>query len=1259
MSLFDIDDDQIPQLNDTDLRSLILRLCEADLSRAGLPVSAVTAGGDQNAADGGLDVHVELSDSAHSTGFIPRTNTGYQVKVPDMPRGKILEEMCPSGGLRQVIKDLIDLSGAYVIVSSNGSTSDGALRRRRDAMNEAVRSFPGSGNLLIDFYDRTRIATWLRTHPGLIPWVRERIGQPASGWRPYGKWSHDTAGSLSEYLIDPKARLLDFSSPRKDNLSIESGLSRVREILGRPKGIVRLVGLSGTGKTSFAQALFDKRLGKESLDSALAFYADLGDEPRPTPRDVARRLATTGERAILVVDNCPPEAHNAIASVCSEMSSSFSVLTIEYDVGEDQPESTDVFRLDIASDEIIDQLLQHRAPHLSYLERRRIAEVSSGNTRVALALSQAVKRGDNIASMNDRVLFSKLFLQRNAVNIDLERSAEVTSLVYSFDGGGTDMAEISFLSELAGLDIYPHVAELRSRELIQCRGPWRALMPHALANRLARQALERLPPTSLGERVFNEAPPRLLRSFSRRLGFLHDSEAARRIVGMWLEPGAHLGDVAALAPLGIEILCYVAPVAPHAILDALDRSIGKETDAVIVRTDYRAKWNVINLLRSIAYDPDLFERSAGLLGKFLEAEPEGWNHNSAQGPFSELFHIVLSGTRASVDQRLGAIRPLLTAPTERGRQAGLLALREMLAASHFSSSNGFQFGSLLRDYGWEPRSRNETVGWYRAILTFIEKGVQSGELSVDEARSIVAIRFRELWQQEGVDVELDRFARKLALSGFWQEGWIATRKTIRLDRKEISEESLERLRELEIELKPKALRETVAAYVFTKAWGALDLPSAESIEPEVGRSGDRVAQQIEKLGEDAVQNSEILNELLHDLLTTKVGQSWSFGRGLARACSDLGEMWATLVSAFSDVEPCLRDAGLLRGFLSGAAERDESSATTLMDRAVGHPVLGELFPILQTSVEIGLVGAHRLLMAIRGGLAPTWTYRHLAFGRVSDSIPANMLCEIVLSLAELEGGYDAAIELYDMYLFARQSESDLSDDLSDVGRKLLLRCRFDRADTMLDHHMAKLSERCLVGDDSREAARLLCTLMLDGIANGTAHIYDYREFILALFSNQAQICMDVILLSGEKLVQEFFDDFDAAARHPLEAVASDELLAWVDVDPNVHLKIVAPILPLFVKDKDSVRVQPLIAHFLDREGDKRLILPLLDRNIVPTTYWVDSLSVELDRRCSAIGEFASHEDPEVSDWAKRCLRRLQEIIRAERSIAARRDETFE
>jgi len=187
--MFEITGDDIALLNHEQLRMLIGRLCEAELRRHDQSTAHVTWGGNQNAGDGGIDVRVSLPANFHTDGFIPRTATGFQVKKQDMPRGAIINEMAPHGDLRPSIQALASQGGAYIIVSSEGSAADSALDNRRKAMAESVVGYPNADAIALDFYDRNRVATWVRTHEGLILWVRQTIGKPIPDWQSYGPWA--------------------------------------------------------------------------------------------------------------------------------------------------------------------------------------------------------------------------------------------------------------------------------------------------------------------------------------------------------------------------------------------------------------------------------------------------------------------------------------------------------------------------------------------------------------------------------------------------------------------------------------------------------------------------------------------------------------------------------------------------------------------------------------------------------------------------------------------------------------------------------------------------------------------------------------------------------------------------------------------------------------------------------------------------------------------------------------------------------------
>ena len=379
MSVLDITGDDIAQLRDDEFRSLIGLLCEADYRSAGLTTRGIAWGGHQDAADGGVDVAYwgMLTEKVEppSNAFIPRKDAVIQVKLNGMTPSKIVQEMRPrpkdeellkkhpKGILRQSIKNLIPLGGAYIIVSAKTDAAGVRLSERIEAMRDAVASDDPDGCLFVNFLDQGQVANWVRNHPSLISWVRNKIGRALQGWKPYENWANPRGGVEEEYLLDDGLRLHDGTSSTSGILSVQDGLLRLRSKLSLPGSSVRLVGLSGVGKTRLVQALFDERIGEQPLASSLAIYTDIADSsPSPEPGAMAEQLLALRSRAILIVDNCPPDLHRRLTKACTQPNSTVSLLTVEYDVRDDLPEETSVFKLEPASEEIISKLIQKRFP---------------------------------------------------------------------------------------------------------------------------------------------------------------------------------------------------------------------------------------------------------------------------------------------------------------------------------------------------------------------------------------------------------------------------------------------------------------------------------------------------------------------------------------------------------------------------------------------------------------------------------------------------------------------------------------------------------------------------------------------------------------------------------------------------------------------------------------------------------------------------------------------------------------------------------
>jgi len=1256
--MFDVTPDEISQLNDTDLRELVGRLCEAELASRGLSPAAVTWGGNQTAADGGLDVRVSLPAGMAIDGFIPRPATGFQVKTPDMPRTAILAEMRPAGAVRPVIRELADEVGAYVIVSSKGSTADSALRSRQGALREALADVANAGQLHTDFYDRTRLATWVRRHPGLVIWVKEKIGRAVVGWRPYGAWSGAAEGVEAEYLLDDKLRLQVGKRLDEPSQPVAEAIDSLRDELARPGKVVRLVGLSGIGKTRLVQALFDARIGARPLPPSLAVYTNLSDNPNPQPTGLASDLIATRLRAVLVVDNCPPDLHRRLSELCAAAGSTLSVLTVEYDVRDDQPEGTQVVTLDTSSPELIEKLVVRRYPELSQVNARAIAEASGGNARIAIAIAGTIERTETIAGLSDDELFQRLFRQRHDSDNALLLAAQACSLVYSFQGEalGGEVAELPRLALLAGQEpqeFYRHIGELLRRDLVQKRGVWRAVLPHAVANYLAARALEDTPYGFIDEQLVTGGTERLARSFSRRLSFLHKHPRAKEIVERWLAPGGLLGDVTAYNVLGRSMFENVAPVSPHAALSALERAgdVGPETDA-------KEWWRYRSLLRSLAYEAPLFERSATLLARAATQVPDEREAKEASDTFVSLFTIHLSGTHATIEQRLGVVERLLRSDESKKRALGLSTLREFIEATHFTSIHGFSFGAWSRDYGFRPTSDEDVTRWYTAALALIERLALNDGVLNSELRTILAQKFRGLWRSAHMYDELESLGRRFASDRFWYEGWAACRQTMSFDKDRLSPDGSSRLAALEADLRPSNLSERVRAVVLGSGANGIDLEDLD-LDGDATGEFERFEEAARALGGAVAADEAVLADLLLDLLRGG-SRAWAFGRGLAAASQDRRAIWAMLVAGLEKITIEQRNVQVLRGFVAELWEEDRALAQGLLDAALDQPALVAFVPALHSAVQLDKRGVERLKRCLHSGDVPIWMYQNLAFGRTVDRVAGCDLKDLLLLIADQPDGFDVALEILFMRFYSDSSaKREHESELLDAGRELLRHATFEASSDRRDYHLAGVARACLRESEGGPIAAEIATRLKRAVADYETYASTNDDLLKAILNVQPAAVLDALFEGDEQAqlsrVGVFGHDHDHRS-NPADGISCEELIAWCDRDRERRYPLAASIVTFASRAEEagprvwSDQAKALLANATDPEE----VLSAFIERFRPMS-WGDSRAALMEANGRLLDDLEVAAASELASFIAQAKDQLAQEVARERQRETERD----
>ncbi|WP_435450099.1 hypothetical protein [Variovorax sp. LT1P1] len=1264
MRLLDLTGNHIANLGDEDLRVLVTKLCEAELQRNALPASAVLSGGNQTAKDGGIDVAVELDASISMTGmdFVPRPLTGFQVKCEDMPEGKIAAEMKPDGVLRDSIKELIAGSGAYVVVSSKGSVTKLVLGRRLKSMRAALAGEPGGDTLKIDFYDRDRLARWVRQYPGVEMWVRARVGVSLKGWQGYGVWAPG-----AEYILDETARLLErHQGGAPALLTIEAGMGRLRKVLNTPGQVSRLIGLSGTGKTRLVQALFEPGVGEgPTLERGRMLYTDIGHSPDPNAREMLVRLGESGQRAIVIVDNCNPSTHATLAQAVRQFPNFLSLLTVEYDVADDDsPEATEVFELAPSSEAVLDSILLRLVPHVNDSDRRRIIEFSGGNARIALALAGTVEQGEVLGTLNDADLFRRLFRQRQAEDENLLRAAEVCALVYSFDGDDaqSDGSELRVLGSLAGFsgrELYRHVAALKKRDLVQSRSKWRALLPPALANRLAKAALENIPHSDIVEAFANS--DRLLISFSRRLEYLHDSDAARAIAARWMADEHWLSKPQELTPLGLKLFVNLAPLDPQKALAALARSFAGSGAIEFVERQQSnlSEWSA--LLRHLAYEPADFDVAAPML--LTLAELNKTTYVNCRENWHEPFRIALSGTNALPAQRIALLRRLMAISTGRRLELVWDAVEATLACNFINSSHDFSFGARPHGYGWEPSTGEEVRAWYEGAFDLLRVMEQSGPEGSKRAMTALATHFRELWRC-GMHSELGVLARDFAAKSGWSAGWVEVRSTLRFDSKGMPADLVAALRQLESDLSPAGLLQEVRTYTLGPAGGYLGVADVldDTDEEESQNPIDpwqRASDKVVALGDALAGQEEALRSVLPELFHEQQGRQFELGLGLGRASDEPLRHWAILCQTFSQAsgEP---NVSVLSGFASAVKAKDQTAHLEILRLAEAEAKLEPFYPLL-VGLPFGDDDADRLIAAMHRRVASPYRFTLRTNLKGTPGFSLEKFCLAVQELSHMDGGLGAAIDQLSAELyFWKPDTAAVPVEFKQLGQALLNKFQFDTGNQMLAYRVNELAKIAFVGEEASAAAAQFASQFAVALEDYQTHGDEYGEIACTLFKLQPKVALEAFLTKPTKRKHFGFRSRFVARHGPVVQCAPVEVtIEWARADPEIRAPLLASEINIIATAENGATVLSHLANsLLEMVSNKGLVLKAFGGNFHPS-HWSGSLAQTLAPFVTLAEDLLNHSDPLIASWASESLKAMRVRIEGDHHWESGREESFE
>ena len=1266
MSILKIEPDDLCKLEPKDAEELVKRLCEAELCAHGSKRRYVHGPGTMAAPDGGVDVMVDTEGESFEGDFIPKEKTIFQVKTSTMSPAKIKKEVEKCSLLGEIKSGKC----AYIIVGIGDNNAHPEYEKKISA----IKNVTGNDNVRVGFYDRARLNQWLCQYLSVVYWVREKINKPLDGWKDLSCWTniHDDDRGKSGLILEEGAKVL---LPNKDEkLSFADAIPIVREHLkNSDKKAVRIIGMSGVGKTRFVQALFEDNKDDEVFNQNNVIYADAGENLNPPPTTLLDLLITRKCRKVLVIDNCPSEIHSNLTSkLRNKNDTSIRLITIEFDIRDDNPQSTEVIRIEADGVKVAEKLIQRRFPNIDSPSAEHIAQNAEGNARLALALAEAFKDGGDATKLSDIELFDRLFYQRGDKNETLKKQAEVLSLVYSFsvEAHEGEVDELGLLAELCGQrheDMYRAVNTFVKKGIAQQRGQWRAILPHPIANRLAREALENIPKQQIQALFEREGGHRLLRSFAKRLGYMGKSQTTQEIVKDWLREegflGKHLFSHGSIDSLSFhqtqytELFELIAPADPKLALSTI-KEIHQKTPL---------NFHFVPLLKKIAYDPDLFDDAIEQLSnmdiKLL-----------SNTTIPSFFQFDLSGTRASLQQRKTVVENLLTSDDEAQIELGFLCLDKSLETSPQAENFSSEFGTELRNYGLNP-TWEKVIEWFSDFIEIARNLALGNNLEKQKkARSLLAKHFSSLWKIERLEETMERTFIELHRQKTWIEGWIATKKCLFYDKNNMSDAQYKKLRKLCNKTKPQNLEDKIRLWVMCRE--VAHRPDVFMDEIELEPIGNNYQKQIESLqrnamnlGRECANNSEVFSRITPNLFDVEEPRDMignfrtDFGQGLAENSDNPEAVWNVLLETFRERDDKNSfNVDVLTGLLLGLSKKDKVLRAQLLDQCLDEPYLSKTIVWLHSSKNFSQKDFDRCMLAFdRYGLDCLGIDR-LIWGPGYESVPEEKKITLCRKILE-KNGIAVCLEALSMKLHvAKDTLENLPSEYRNLGLETISAIILDDNLNIdnISHQAKQILDFCFENEALEKEKEHLFQVIVQKLKNSDRlSLTEHISIILPFFSKHMK----------DHFVREIVMHFPIESqtwRNPfvnrmgecfLKDFTPEYIVEWCTQSQNDESWIrFARAIQVFSHDNIGKScVSPQANAILEYAPNPETILDAFFRQLRPNS-WSNNASPYIEQNIEAIKALLPHSNSKVHNAIKAFLPKAQEYLN---QVIQREQESFD
>ena len=1248
---FTVSGEHIAAHNERTLPELLRHLLSLEAQEHAIPASAIHVASRIHTPDGGEDGRIAWTGPPDRTPFLPGRLCQFQLKAGKIsPADAGRDVLNGNGEVKPLVRSAIEAGGHYIVLCAHRHVQR-EIQARKERIRDAIRNAGLTvDDSQIDFRDADQIAAWVNRHPAVATSVRKRIQPGLVG--PFRSWSH----------WDGRREHDD--SPWIEDERLAALRGDLRKSVAQPRSVVRVVGLSGVGKTRLVLEAIrpadDDDPPLHSL-SDLVLYAVESEVGAERMNETVQSLADTGNRAIVVIDECAPETHRSLSNTVLRRGSSLSLVTIDHEpaTGTHDQKTVNVAEAPYSVTEtIID-----RIPHVRHREDQlRLARFCRGFPKIATRVGQAWGSVPMARVTDDDLIDSFVLGRRPRDRALLLKSAGLLAtfgLVYREPPAASQLGEIARLGRsLEESDLRVAVDDLCRRGVAQSRGRAVFLQPRPIATSLAERQWQEWIPADWDNVLAGDISADLRTSAAEQLALLNTTETARLVTGHVCRPDGPFDGFARLSrTANADVLSRLADVDPAIVAERIERSLDDVDDLTKIEGDIRRY--IVWALEKIAFDPRTFKDGARLLLRLATAENESISNN-ATGQFTALFPVFLGSTAADGNARLS----LLDEVEDTADVAKCVVIVEALGAGsethHFVrfASGAEAPGSRPAFESWRPATEHAAFSYITGCVTRLVRFATRTDRSGATGRYKLAEQLRSLVSYGFIDAVETAVDQVLAAVDRWPEALEALGNAVVYDSPGMDPDLTNRVRTLIAKLQPKSLESRVRFLVTDMPW---DYPCDEKLDFKVQEQ--RKQDDVRALARDLVTRPTVLAGFLPQLSQGDQRMAFCFGQAIAESSPTPLQWLEPMIAAVSDVPDAERNHSLLSGLVVGSAKRFPKDVAAVKERAARSPALAPALPQICWQLGITSSDIALVLQAFNERLLRPFQLALWRAGGVLTKVPAPSVRPLIdAMLVHSAEGFAVAVELMGMYAHGMPDKLDGFRPQIRTAAANATRWNAPQGHQIAEYHFEKImSWQLSKGRDdphARSTALALARALVD--VDGYHQKGVINPVVPKLLSGFPEIAWPLVgqaIVSDRQQAWRFqhllgnVHSFKHRENPPILNLPEDSLFAWCQAHLERAPKFVASILPFLTTYQAGAAdraIHPVMARLLSEFGDRDNVLRAVELNIC-SYGWSGSLTNYYALYEQPLCGLVTHQRPTVRRWAKKMLRQLRAHIKEARN----------